>query len=353
MLPRPLAGSGPLQEPRQLGEHARRVAPAGRHLAGREVDLPQRHGEAGHAVHQAQHLQALVAQEFGDGQGQVGGAAAQHRRHVGGRDHHHAARAALGAQRVLEKIVQLAAALADQPDHQHLGRGAGGDHRQQGRLADPRAREDPQALAVAARREQVERAHAERQPCARGRAAARPRCRAPGSGRRRPPAGKGGPPSIGRAMASMTRPRQAALGRNVPRSGSSATRAPWPMPSDLFVGESLTPASLNPTTSARIASRSSNSGEADTPRRSIRQTSPMPGPAGEAAGGDRPAGAAGDRTAGAKLGDRRHGRDQRRDLSFGRHDAALAGADRACRTTRQTCGRSGNTLLTCIDPYNL
>ena len=67
--------------------------------------------------------------------------------------------------------MQLAAALADQPDHQHVGLAARGDHRQQRRLADARAGEDAHPLAVAAGREQVERAHAEGQPRAQAAAA--------------------------------------------------------------------------------------------------------------------------------------------------------------------------------------
>src|SRR3546814_3345731 len=55
-----------LQQARQLGEHRGRVALARRRLAGRQADLAQRHGEAGDGIHQAEHITALVAEEFAE-----------------------------------------------------------------------------------------------------------------------------------------------------------------------------------------------------------------------------------------------------------------------------------------------
>ena len=146
---------------RQLGEDRRRVALARRRLAGRQADLALRHGEARDAVHQAQHVLAVVAEVFGDGERQVGRLAAHQRRLVGGGDDHDAAREALGAEIVGEEFLHLAAALADQADHGHVGGGVARHHRQQRRLADARAGEDAHALAAAAGEEGIDGAHAE------------------------------------------------------------------------------------------------------------------------------------------------------------------------------------------------
>ena len=83
MVPSPGPGAGPLQEPRQLGEHRRRIALGGRRLAGGKPDLALRHGKAGDRIHQQQHVLALVAEIFGDGERQIGrpgGASAPARR---------------------------------------------------------------------------------------------------------------------------------------------------------------------------------------------------------------------------------------------------------------------------------
>ncbi len=174
--------------------------------------------------------------------------------------------------------MQLAAALADQPDHQHLGVGARGDHRQERRLADAGAGEDAHPLAVAAGREQVERAHAQRQPWpqtapALGRDAARLHgIGAAARGQRRA--------AVDRArhrVEHAAAPMQAgahhplAAGRGPP-----ARRGAIPVGSSY--GTSCTPASPKPTISARSASRIVEQGDAALPcrRRSIRQTSPTP-----------------------------------------------------------------------------
>ena len=92
--------------------------------------------------------QALIAQRLGHGERQVGGAPAQHGGHVRGRDHDHAAGAGRrGPSPWWSKRVDLAAALADQPEHQGIGIAVAGQHREQRRLADAGAGEDPHALA--------------------------------------------------------------------------------------------------------------------------------------------------------------------------------------------------------------
>ena len=80
---------------RQFGEDGRRIALGGRRLAGGQADLALRHGEAGDAVHQAQHVLVLVAEVLGDRHGHIGGLAPHQRRLVGGGDDDDAARQAL------------------------------------------------------------------------------------------------------------------------------------------------------------------------------------------------------------------------------------------------------------------
>ncbi len=67
---------------------------------------------------------------------------------------------ALGAEVVLEEAAHLAAALADQRDHDDVGRGAARHHAEQRALADAAAAEDADALAAAAGQQRVDGAHA-------------------------------------------------------------------------------------------------------------------------------------------------------------------------------------------------
>jgi hypothetical protein len=84
--------------------------------------------------------------------------AAHQGRLIGGRHHHDRAGQARITQIVLQKLLDLAAALADQPDHRDIGHDIARQHREQHRLADARAREDAHALAMAAGDEGVQRA---------------------------------------------------------------------------------------------------------------------------------------------------------------------------------------------------
>ena len=61
------------------------------------------------------------------------------------------ARQPLGAEVVLDELAHLAAALADQADHDHVGLGVAGHHAEQRALADAGAGEQADALAAAAR----------------------------------------------------------------------------------------------------------------------------------------------------------------------------------------------------------
>jgi hypothetical protein len=127
------------------------------------VDLAQRRGEARETVEQAEHPQAPVAQRLRDGEREIGRAPPHHGGQIRSRDHDHRARQTL-APEALEKAGELAAALADQAEHQGIGLAVARQHREQGRLAHAGAGEDAHALALAARREQVEGAHAQIQP---------------------------------------------------------------------------------------------------------------------------------------------------------------------------------------------
>ena len=158
---RPDAGAGALEQARQLGEDGGRVALAGRRLAGGEADLALRHREAGDAVHQAEHVLPLVAEIFGDREGDIGRLAAHQRPLVGGRDDDDAAGEAFGAEIVGDELLDLAAALADEADHRDVGGGVAGKHREQHGFPDAGAGKNAHALAAAAGEERVEGAHAE------------------------------------------------------------------------------------------------------------------------------------------------------------------------------------------------
>ena len=93
---------------------------------------------------------------LGDREGHVGGVAAHQRRLVRGRHHDHGAGQAGGAEIVLQEFLHLAAALAHEADHRHVGGGVAGEHRQQHRLANTGAGEDAHPLAGAHGQEGVD-----------------------------------------------------------------------------------------------------------------------------------------------------------------------------------------------------
>jgi hypothetical protein len=143
--------SGALQNARQQIEDRGRVALLAGRLAGGQADFALRHGQARHRIHDEQHVGALIAKIFGDGQGHETGAHAQRRGTVGGGADHHRAAAALGSHLVFQKGAHLAVALADERDHRDVGRIVPRHGAQQGALAHAAAAEDSHALAFAAR----------------------------------------------------------------------------------------------------------------------------------------------------------------------------------------------------------
>ena len=82
--------------------------------------------------------------------GRVGGALQpQQRRGVGRRGDDDRAREAFLAEDVLDEFLDLAAALADQADDDHVGAGVARHHAEQHALADAGAGEQADALAAA------------------------------------------------------------------------------------------------------------------------------------------------------------------------------------------------------------
>ena len=156
-----------------------------------------------------------------------------------------------GAQRLLEELDHLAAALADQADHVDVGLGLARDLAHQRRLADARAGEQPEALPLAHGQQRVDRAHAQRQR-APDRAA-----RDSGSGAGRSTAQPGVAPRDGAAAVDRARRARRARGRAGPvateiDSGRpvGVTSESGPMPAASPSGISTTSSPRKPTTSA-------------------------------------------------------------------------------------------------------
>ena len=157
--PGPATAPRTLEQHRQLGEDARRVAPRRGRLAHAQPHLPAGVGKAGDRVHHQQHVEPVVAEALGDRAGELGGPQPHQRRLVArGHDQHRPRESAL-AQALVQKLGDLSAPLAEQCDDADIGVGAAGDLPEQRALADARAREDAQPLALADRRHQVDRAH--------------------------------------------------------------------------------------------------------------------------------------------------------------------------------------------------
>ena len=177
-----------------------------------------------------------------------GGAQPLQRRLVAGGDHHHRAGQA-GAQVALDELADLAPALADQPDHHHVGRGAAGQHAEQHRLADAGAGHDGHALPLAHGEAGVDGADAQGQRL--GDAAAgegrrrhgveRGAGRAGAAAGRRPPAAGPRPPP-GPSRPSPTGSRSPA----VRGTTSQPSPMPWISPSGMRRATPL----AKPTTSA-------------------------------------------------------------------------------------------------------
>ena len=154
------AAAGALDQLRQQGEDRGRIAARGGRLAGRQADLALGQREPRQRVHQQQHVLALVAEVLGDGRGRGGRLDAHQGRLVAGGHHDHALGQPFGPQVALDELVDLAAALADQGDDDHVGGRVAGHHAQQHALAHAGAGEDAHPLPLAAGQQAVDRADA-------------------------------------------------------------------------------------------------------------------------------------------------------------------------------------------------
>ena len=91
-----------------------------------------KHGPLGHdavCVDEQQHRHALRAKKFREGGGELRTLHALERRGIAGGAHDHRARPRPRAERVLEVLVELSPALADQAGHDHVGTRMLGDAR--------------------------------------------------------------------------------------------------------------------------------------------------------------------------------------------------------------------------------
>jgi hypothetical protein len=129
-------GPSPLKQARQFHKNCGRIALRRRRLAGGESDLALGHGKTSHGVHQHQYVLAEIAEVLGDGKCQIGCLPPYQWRLIGRRDNNDGARKAASAKIILQEFLDLAAALANQPDHRNIGQDVAGQHRQQNRLAD-------------------------------------------------------------------------------------------------------------------------------------------------------------------------------------------------------------------------
>ncbi len=156
--------SGALEQAREHGEDARRVAAAGRRLAGGEAHLALGAGEARDRVDQKKHARALVAEVLGVRRRHLRGAQPLERGHVARGDDHDALLAALGAR---------ASARGTRPPRGPARRRAPRRRRRPRRpramapssvlLPTPGAGEQAHALPLAEREQPVEDAHAGRE----------------------------------------------------------------------------------------------------------------------------------------------------------------------------------------------
>ena len=152
-----LSGPRPLQQPRQVAEHARRIAARHRRLAGGEGHVARRMGVARHRVDDEQDVLAVVAQMLGDAHRRLRRKAAHHRAFIARRHDGNRARF-LAAERVLQELAHLPSALADEGQDGRVEARRARQHRQQRGLADAGARKDADPLPGTKRGEEVDHA---------------------------------------------------------------------------------------------------------------------------------------------------------------------------------------------------
>ena len=155
------AVAGTFDQLRQLGKYRRRVTAGGRWFADGQCNFALCHGVAGQRIHDQQDLLALVTKILGDGGGVSRTLQAHQRAGIGRRGDNHGATHAFLTEDVLDEFLDLAAAFADQPDHDHFGLGVARHHAEEHRFAHPGTGKQPHALATPNRKQGVDGANAD------------------------------------------------------------------------------------------------------------------------------------------------------------------------------------------------
>ncbi|RMS00570.1 hypothetical protein ALP75_200174 [Pseudomonas syringae pv. actinidiae] len=157
------AGTGAFQQTWQCREKRRRISASGRRLAHRQTDLALGTGETGQAVHQQQHIAALVAVVFGQSRGHIGCPDPLGSGTVRGGNHRDSACARRGVQLAFQQFAHLTAPLADQPDDDHVSVTVAHYARQQRRLAHAGLAKNAHPLPLGEGQQAIDSPHAQRQ----------------------------------------------------------------------------------------------------------------------------------------------------------------------------------------------
>jgi hypothetical protein len=131
--------------------------------------------DAGDRIEQEKHAEPVVTKALRNRGGDVRRAKSLDGRGVARGGHHDGALPSHGAQRSLEKLRDLAPALADQSHDDHVCHRAARHRAEQGALAHPRSGKEPDALPDPEREQTVDGAHAGRERLAHGPALERTR----------------------------------------------------------------------------------------------------------------------------------------------------------------------------------
>ena len=158
--PRPSA----FQKPRQFSEDRRRIAARCWRFTDRQANFAQRQGKARHAIHQQQHLQALIAEMLGDRHGSIGGFAPKRCGAIRCGANHDTARKARRPQIIFNEFAQFAPAFTHQRKDNHIRRQPTRQHGHEGGFANAGGREKPEPLPAPDRGKQVKHPHPQRQP---------------------------------------------------------------------------------------------------------------------------------------------------------------------------------------------
>ena len=156
-----IAVAGTLHQLRQPREHRGWIAFGGGRFADRQRDLTLRLREARQRVEQQQHLESTIAKILGDGGRQPGTVQPHQGGIVRGCRHDDRAAHAVGAERVADEILHLAAAFADQANHRDVGLRIARHHAEQYGFADAGSGEQPNALSAADGEQRIDGAHAD------------------------------------------------------------------------------------------------------------------------------------------------------------------------------------------------